>query len=40
MNPVVGLDVAKEESQVRAFWIKSSLFIKSFKVVHNLESVS
>ena len=34
MNPVVGLDVAKGESQVQAFLDKSKPFGKSFSMKH------
>ena len=36
MNPVIGLDVAKGESQVQAFLDKGKPYRKSFKVYHNL----
>ena len=36
MNPVVGLDVAKGESQVQAFLDKKKSYKKSFKVAHTL----
>jgi transposase len=39
MNPVVGLDVAKGESQVRAFLDKKKPYKKSFKVTHTLEGL-
>ncbi|WP_232699273.1 IS110 family transposase [Brevibacillus daliensis] len=39
MNPVVGLDVAKGESQVQAFLEKKKPFKKSFKVAHTLEGL-
>jgi hypothetical protein len=37
MNPVIGLDVAKGESQVQAYLDKKKPYSKSFKVQHNLE---
>lgn len=39
MNPVVGLDVSKGESQVQAFLEKGKPFRKSFKVSHTLEGL-
>jgi transposase len=39
MNPVVGLDVAKGESQVQAFLDKSKPFGKSFSVKHTREEL-
>ena len=39
MNPVVGLDVAKGESQVQAFLDKEKPYKKSFKVAHTLEGL-
>jgi transposase len=39
MNPVVGLDVAKGESQVQAFLDKGKPYRKSFNVLHNLEEL-
>jgi transposase len=39
MNPVVGLDVAKGESQVQAFLDKSKPFGKSFSMKHNREEL-
>jgi transposase len=39
MNPVVGLDVAKGESQVQAFLDKKIPYKGSFKVAHNLEGL-
>jgi len=38
MNPVVGLDVAKGESQVQAFLDKSEPFGKSFSMKHTRET--
>ena len=40
MNPVVGLDVAKGESQVQAFLDKKKPYKKSFKVAHTLEGLA
>ena len=40
MNPVVGLDVSKGESQVQAFLDKGKPYRKSFKVAHTLEGLS
>ena len=37
MNPVVGLDVAKGESQVQAFLDKKTPYKKSFKISHTVE---
>ncbi len=37
MNPVVGLDVAKGESQVQAFLDKRKPYRKSFSILHNVE---
>ncbi|RVT56347.1 IS110 family transposase [Niallia taxi] len=39
MNPVVGLDISKGESQVQAFLDKGKPFRKSFKVSHTLEGL-
>ncbi|AIE59996.1 IS110 family transposase [Bacillus methanolicus] len=39
MNPVVGLDVAKGESQVQAFLYKKKPYKSSFKVAHILEGL-
>ena len=39
MNPVIGLDVAKGESQVQAFLDKKQPYKKSFKVAHTLEGL-
>ncbi|MGA5692650.1 IS110 family transposase [Cytobacillus pseudoceanisediminis] len=39
MNPVVGLDVAKGESQIQAFLDKKKPYQKSFKVEHTLEGL-
>src|SRR3954464_7286423 len=40
MNPVIGLDVAKGESQVQAFFDKKKPYKKSFKVAHTLEGLA
>jgi len=40
MNPVVGLDISKGESQVQAFLDKGKPFRKSFKVSHTVEGLS
>lgn len=39
MNPVVGLDISKGESQVQAFLDKGKPYSKSFKVNHTLEGL-
>ncbi|WP_079508733.1 IS110 family transposase [Mesobacillus jeotgali] len=39
MNPVVGLDISKGESQVQAFVDKGKPFGKSFKVAHTLQGL-
>ncbi|MGW6302407.1 IS110 family transposase [Peribacillus butanolivorans] len=39
MNPVVGLDVAKGESQVQAFLEKKKPYQGSFKVTHTIEGL-
>ena len=39
MNPVIGLDVAKGESQVQAFLEKKKPYKKSFKVAHTLDGL-
>ncbi|MGZ9819745.1 IS110 family RNA-guided transposase [Peribacillus simplex] len=39
MNPVVGLDVAKGESQVQAFLDKKKPYRRSFKVAHTVEGL-
>jgi len=36
MNPVIGLDVAKGESQVQAFLQKKETYRESFKFTHDL----
>jgi len=40
MNPVIGLDVAKGESQVQAFLDKKKPYKKSFKVEHTLKGLA
>jgi transposase len=40
MSPVIGLDVAKGESQVQAYLDKKKPYKKSFKVQHNLEGLA
>lgn len=37
MNPVIGLDVSKGESQVQTFLDKGKPYRKSFSIQHNLE---
>jgi hypothetical protein len=37
MNPVIGLDVSKGESQVQAFLDKGKPYRKGFSIAHNLE---
>ncbi|WP_134704329.1 IS110 family transposase [Ammoniphilus sp. YIM 78166] len=39
MNPVVGLDIAKGESQVQAFLDKGKPYKHSFKIIHDLEGL-
>ncbi|KAF0821597.1 Mobile element protein [Cytobacillus firmus] len=39
MNPVVGLDVSKGESQVQAFSDKSNPNRRSFSINHNLKGL-
>lgn len=39
MNPVIGLDVAKGESEVQAFLDKDKPFGKSFSVKHTKEGL-
>ena len=39
MNPVIGLDVSKGESQVQAFLNKGKPYRKSFKISHTLEGL-
>ena len=40
MNPVVGLDVSKGESEVQAFLNKSIPYGKSFKIYHTSEGLN
>jgi hypothetical protein len=40
MNPVVGLDVSKGESQVQAFLDKGKPYRKSFTVSHTTEELT
>lgn len=40
MNPVVGLDISKGESQVQAFLDKGNPYRKSFKISHTIEGLS
>ncbi|SET80238.1 hypothetical protein SAMN05421676_108117 [Salinibacillus kushneri] len=37
MNPVVGLDIAKGESQIQGFLDKKKPYKTSFKVPHTLD---
>lgn len=39
MNPVVGLDIAKGESQVQAFLDKKKPYKHSFKILHNVNGL-
>jgi transposase len=39
MNPVIGLDVAKDESLVQAYLDRKHPYKKSFKVSHTLEGL-
>jgi hypothetical protein len=39
MNPVIGLDVSKGESQVQAFLDKGKPYRKSFSIEHDLEGL-
>ena len=39
MNPVIGLDVSKGESQVQAFLDKGKPYRKSFSIKHNLDGL-
>jgi transposase len=39
MNPVIGLDVAKDENQVQAYLDRKQPYKKSFKVSHTLEGL-
>ncbi|MFJ5562442.1 IS110 family transposase [Lysinibacillus xylanilyticus] len=40
MNPVIGLDVAKGESQVQAYLERKKPYKKSFKVKHDLDGLA
>jgi transposase len=40
MNPVVGLDISKGESQVQAFLDKGKPYRRSFKISHTVEGLS
>ena len=40
MNPVIGLDVAKGESQVQAYLERKNPYKKSFKVKHDLDGLA
>ncbi|USK31791.1 IS110 family transposase [Bacillus sp. F19] len=40
MDPVIGLDIAKEESQVQAFLQRKHPFKKSFKFEHHLDGLN
>ncbi|MDQ0859885.1 hypothetical protein QFZ72_003364 [Bacillus sp. V2I10] len=39
MNPVIGLDVSKGESQVQAFLDKGKPYRKSFSIRHTLDGL-
>ena len=39
MNPVIGLDVAKGESQVQAYLDRREPYKSSFKVAHTLDGL-
>ncbi|WP_415781847.1 IS110 family transposase, partial [Mesobacillus zeae] len=39
MNPVVGLDVSKGESQVQAFLEKGKPYRKSFSIEHTIDGL-
>ena len=39
MNPVVGLDISKGESQVQAFLDKGKPYRKSFSIKHTLDGL-
>lgn len=39
MNPVIGLDISKGESQVQAFLDKGKPYLKSFKVTHTIDGL-
>lgn len=40
MNPVIGLDIAKGESQVQAFLDKGKPYGKSFSIHHTREGLA
>jgi hypothetical protein len=40
MNPIVGLDISKRESQVQAFFDKGKPYQKSFKITHTVEELN
>jgi transposase len=40
MNPVIGLDVSKGESQVQAYLDKRKPYSMGFKIPHTLEGLS
>ncbi|MGP4109286.1 IS110 family transposase [Virgibacillus sp. L01] len=40
MNPVIGLDVAKGESQIQAFLDKGKPYHKSFSILHNVKELN
>ncbi|MGE6517656.1 IS110 family transposase, partial [Lysinibacillus sphaericus] len=40
MNPVIGLDVAKGESQVQAYLERKKPYKKSFKIKHDLDGLA
>ncbi|WP_163527216.1 IS110 family transposase [Halobacillus ihumii] len=40
MNPVIGLDVAKGESQIQAFLDKGEPYRKSFSILHNVKELN
>lgn len=40
MDPVIGLDIAKEESQVQAFLQRKHRYKKSFKFEHHLDGLN
>lgn len=39
MNPVIGVDVAKEESQIQAYLRRKKPYKKSFKFKHNTKGL-
>ncbi|QPQ32608.1 hypothetical protein [Lysinibacillus sp. JNUCC 51] len=39
MNPVVGIDVAKDESEVQAFLEKGKPYGENFSIKHNREEL-